>query len=371
MRVLRELAFIESDTMMDEEKKPHAIDLDEEKDEVVPFKYTITTWGVDYPVDGLVKRMAKEDIFIPTFQRAYVWTYTQACRFMESLLLGLPVPGIFLSKERDTNKLLVIDGQQRLRTLQWFYQGVFKKHQRAFQLQGVQKEFEGLTYETLRPEDRRRLDDALIRATIIRQDQPSEDDSSIYHIFERLNTGGTLLHPQEIRACLYHGPFNEMLNELNKNHSWRKVYAGGGTRMRDQELILRFLALKFNERAYSRPMKEFLNDYMGKNRKLNADSKETLSCAFSRAIEAINGTIGEMAFRPKGSVNAAVFDSVMVGVSNRLDKGEIREKEKVRERYDALLINPEFVQATTKSTADEENVKKRIELATTAFADIS
>ena len=122
-----------------------------------------------------------------------MWKFKEASRFIESLLLGLPVPGIFLSKEKETQKLLVIDGQQRLLTLLYFYDGIFQPTKREFALKDVQPQFEGAIYKSLPDEDRRRLDDSILHATIIKQDEPSEDDSSIYHIFERLNTGGTTL----------------------------------------------------------------------------------------------------------------------------------------------------------------------------------
>ena len=127
-------------------------------DVVIPFKYSITSYGADYPVDGLVKRLQNDDIIVPQFQRGYVWTWKQASRFVESLLLGLPVPGIFLSKEDETSKLLVIDGQQRLRSLQWYYEGTFRKTGHEFALRSVQSEFNGVTYKTLKSHDRRRLD---------------------------------------------------------------------------------------------------------------------------------------------------------------------------------------------------------------------
>jgi len=217
--------------------------VDEEAAEpFTPFQYAITSYGADYPVDGLVKRMASGGIFIPPFQRGYVWSLTHASKFIESLLLGLPVPGIFLSKEEPTQRLMVIDGQQRLRTLEYFYEGIFRPTGREFALQGVQPRFDGATYKRLADEDRRRLDDSILHATIVKQEQPSEDDSSIYYIFERLNTGGLLLHPQEIRAAIYHGPFNDLLKDLNADRSWRSIYGAESSRMRDQELILRFLA---------------------------------------------------------------------------------------------------------------------------------
>ena len=201
--------------MIQKAKTPIDNNLEEDSEENLPFKYAISSYGADYPVDSLVKRINNESIYVPSFQRGYVWKLQEASRFIESLLLGLPVPGIFLSKEKETQKLLVIDGQQRLLTLLYFYNGIFLPTKKEFTLINVQPQFQDVTYKSLLDEDRRRLDDSILHATIIKQDEPSEDDSSIYHVFERLNTGGTTLKPQEIRSCIYHGEFNELLHVLN------------------------------------------------------------------------------------------------------------------------------------------------------------
>ncbi len=185
----------ESDSTLCEDDEEKIEDPIEESSEVLPFTYSITSYGADYPVDAIVKRLDAKDIFIPPFQREYVWTFRQACRFIESLLLGLPVPGIFLAKEKDSQKLLVIDGHQRLKTLQYFYQVDFKDRGKGFSLKDVQTQFEGKNYKTLDSDYRIKLDDSIIHATVVKQDKPTEDNSSIYYIFERLNTGGSLLQP--------------------------------------------------------------------------------------------------------------------------------------------------------------------------------
>src|SRR5262249_49135718 len=158
------------------------------------------------------------------------------------------------------------DGQQRLRTLQYFYDGIFAESGKEFALRGVQSDFDGATYRKLDDDSRRLLDDAIIHATIVQQDKPSDDESSIYYIFERLNTGGVSLASQEIRAALYHGPFNNLLQQLNENSAWRAVFGPVNLRMRDQELILRFLAMFYEHDRYFWPLKTFLNTFMGKNR---------------------------------------------------------------------------------------------------------
>ena len=122
---------------------------DAENDLTVPvIRYDITSFGADYDVDGLVRRMKRKEIYAPKFQRGYVWKIKEGSRFIESLLLGLPVPGIFLAKESD-NKFLIIDGQQRLKTLQFFFAGYFnpkddEDKSQVFKLEEVQAPFNGL-----------------------------------------------------------------------------------------------------------------------------------------------------------------------------------------------------------------------------------
>ena len=334
-------------------------------------KYSISSYGADYTVDGLVKRIEECDIYVPQFQRGYVWNIVKASRLIESLLLGLPVPEVFFSRELETNKLLVIDGQQRLRTIQYFYNGIFMPDGKAFKLHGVQEEFEELTYESLEEEDRRRLDDSIIHATIVRQELPSDDDSSIYHIFERLNTGGVLLEPQEIRASIYHGEFNDLLIELNANEKWREIYGKTDDRMKDQENILRFFALYYNYEKYEKPMQEFLNKYMRRNKHLKIQSKTQLEYIFTKSIDIIYQCLGKEAFKPKKKLNAAVFDAVMVGAAKRLEKGELCDLEALKEKYESLLNEGVFISATSRGgTASADRVRNRITMAVKAFKDI-
>lgn len=339
-------------------------------EETLPFKYSITSYGADYPVDGLVRRIRDGSIYIPPFQRGFVWTLKQASRFVESLLLGLPVPGIFLSRDEDTQRLLVIDGQQRLRTLQYFYDGIFHKTKREFALKYTKGQYEGATYRLLSEEDRRKLDDSIIHATIVKQDEPSEDNSSIFNIFERLNTGGELLQAQEVRAAIYDGEFNTLIKQLNDNESWRALFGPVSNRMRDQEIILRFFALYYRSEEYEKPIKEFLNTYMADNRHLRQGTAEEMRRLFDDTVKTVNKYLGANAFRPRKAFIAAIFDAVMVGVARRLAKGKIQDREALVKQYEELLINGVFLDAVTSHTSDQDTVKARIKLATEAFADV-
>lgn len=344
--------------------------LGDENLSVAPIHFTMTSYGADYTVTDLVRKLRNEDIFVPPFQRNFVWSKNQSSRFIESLLLGLPVPGIFLSKEYETEKLLIIDGQQRLKTLLFFYDGLFKepgKEDIIFELSGVQDEYKGKIYKTLNERMRRRLDNAILHATIVKQDKPPEDDSSIYYLFERLNTGETSLEPQEIRACIYRGKFNELLKELNDYSAWRKLFGQYHNRMRDQELILRYFALYYEYPLYTEPMKGFMNDFMKKNIELKYRDRKRLISKFESATDIILEAIGEKAFKPRRALNAAVCDSVLVGVAKRLEKGSIEKPNSLRIRYERLMKDEEYVKSISATTGSFEKVRYRIETATRFF----
>jgi hypothetical protein len=340
----------------------------EDPDAAGQIEYQITSYGADFPIDGLVRRLGDGAILIPHFQRSYVWSQTKASRFIESLLMGLPVPGVFFAREADTGCQLVIDGQQRLKTLEYFYAGVFADSGREFKLRGLGSRFEGATYKSLAAEDRRRLDDYTIHATIVKQDEPSEDDTSVYHIFERLNTGGMQLVPQEIRACIYHGEFIELLANLNETEAWREMYGTASKRMRDRELILRFFALFDSAASYSRPMKDFLNRYCAAKRHVADEEVRRLSKLFEETIRKIHDSFGRAAFRPKRALNAGVFDSMMFGIARSLAAAENElTDDKVRRGIEALLGDKDYLMACQSRTTDEHNVELRLSHAEDAF----
>lgn len=350
-------------------------DVDESRDSV-PIRGALSSYGADYPVDGLVSRLTSGDIVIPTFdpqseaeiqtegfQRGFVWKKKQCDRFVESLLLGFPVPGIFLFKQ-DDGRLLVLDGQQRLRTIAAFYEGRLKG--KPFELENVQRELKSLTFESLSASQRRRLADSVIHATIIRQDAPGAPISGIYHIFERLNTGGTPLQPQEIRAALYHGGLLALIRELNENADWRSLIGAKSPRHKDQELILRFFAMKHQRGSYARPMKDFLNLYLDQNDSARPQRLRKLGDEFRAVVAALSASIGRTALRLERTVNAAFADSVMVGLSLRLDARPISPA-RIKSAIESLTSNAHFLTAVKRATSDEESVKVRMDLAIKAF----
>ena len=336
--------------------------------EEISYRYEITSYGADYPIDSIVKRIKDDVIFVPPFQRKFVWNINQSSKFVESLILGLPVPGIFLSKENKTGKLLIVDGQQRLMSLFSFYDGLFKG--KEFALVGLQSDLNGKTYKTLNSSDKIRLDDSILHATIVRQDEPNDEESSIYLIFERLNTGGKPLSPQEIRACIYYGQFNQFLNKLKDVPGWRKIFGPENERLKEQELILRFFALFYERDSYQKPLKGFLNKFMAKNRDFEKYKEDALAKLFTSTIEPFAKFLGNKAFRVGRVFNAAAFDAIMVGCAERVLNGPQIDEAQFLSVYSALIEDPVFIDNIRGGTSDENAVEARIKLAISQFAKI-
>ena len=338
-------------------------------DETVAVKqYTITGYGADFDVEGIVRRLQRGDIEIPKFQRAFVWSPKRSSRFIESLLMGLPVPGIFLYRDKGSQKLRVIDGQQRLMSLQFYFEGKFKDSNHEFTLKSLDSRFNGLAYNDLPDEDRRRLNDSIIHASIIQQEAPDDNGSSQYSIFERLNTTSTPLSPQEIRTAIYGGQFNKLILALNEFGAWRTLFGKRSTRKRDEELILRFMALYYRYDQYQPPMKGFLNQFMCDNRDLEEYAESEIRSLFQDTVNIILEKLGDKAFKPERALNAALLDSLMVGIARRHDKGPINTE--IKQEYNCLLRNDEFRDSIYARTAHLDNVRRRIQLATEAFVSV-
>ncbi len=334
-----------------------------------PSHYEIVSYPADYTLEGLLSKWKKRQLRIPGFQRKFVWTQRQASRLIESFLLGLPVPGIFLYADPETGEQQVIDGQQRLMSVVTFFDGEFKNanmtNARLFRLVGLGdgSPYNNLTAKELEaqhPAKFAKLNDAVMRAIVIKQLDP-DDATSIYHIFERLNTGGSPLLGQEIRNCVYHGRLNELLNRLNEDENWRKIIGKSvaDARMRDVEMILRFVALYFFGGEYKKPMKDFLSTAMKKKRNLPKVEADDLESTFRRTCDQIVSALGQNPFHLTRGMNPAVFDAVFTTVAHH--SGELPSN--FKSRCNALMQGDEFKSKASYRTTDVEAVARRLELA--------
>jgi hypothetical protein len=377
---------------MTEEQPPEAINDEAEESvelyeaeqqdllEVEPVSQPVTYSGQDFDVEGLVRRMAKGDILVPTFgheddrittagfQRSFVWTRPQMDRFIESLLLGYPIPGIFLVRQAD-RRYLVLDGQQRLRTLAHFYSGEYGG--REFSLSNVTEHLKGLTYKNMSESQRRLLDNTFFQTTIVDTDGSRESLEVVYQIFERLNSGGTQLTPHEIRVALYAGPFIDFLEKLNQDANWRAIYGKRSPRLRDQELVLRILAFYSVAPTYRPPLKTFLNDFASEHRYLQRLNHEQLEASFRQASSLIAAAGGRWAVRYQSSqVNAALTEALFVGLMRRLDFEQDIEAADVVSAISDIHNNENLEPVISRATANEESVRTRLEIATKRFAAV-
>ena len=188
------------------------------------------------------------------FKEDYVWKVEEASKFIESLIIGFPTPSIFLAKEKNSQRYVVVDGQQRLKTLLYFCQGTFPNGKK-FNLQEVLDNLDGLNFEQLPLFEKRSFLNATIHCIIISDNYKME---GMYYVFERLNTTGNPLTPQEIRNAIYRGSLSKLLEDLSNDTSWQKLYSEEDVRLFGQELILRFFRIALFKRILFWKHRQFL-----------------------------------------------------------------------------------------------------------------
>jgi len=336
--------------------------------DAIPASYEVITYPADFTLEGLVSKFKKGTMTVPGFQRNFVWNIKQASRLIESFLLGLPVPAIFLFTDDAKNEQLVIDGQQRLMTVVYFLDGYFGEadtngKRKVFKLTGLNENspYHNKTYHDLEETNQsafNKLNDSVLRAFVVKQITPN-GNTSVYHIFERLNTGGTQLVGQEIRNCVYHGSFNDLLCRLNEYGNWRSIFGNElpHKRQKDVELILRFFAFFENGENYSRPIKDFMSTYMCKNQDISVEKATKFESLFKSTCDRIIEILGEKPFHIWSGLNVAAFDSAFTTLAKN------GFKEDLCERFEALKADDDFVKGVRGATADESIVESRMNLA--------
>ncbi len=326
--------------------------------------YEIASYPSDYTLSVLEEMWNNKDIVIPPFQRKFVWTIKQSSLLIESLLMGLPVPQAFFYVDPE-NRNLVIDGLQRIMSVVYFFDGYFGEEtyqgkKTVFRLTGLSDKspYARKTFAELSDSDKRKLRSRPLRVINVKQLGPKDDNTSAYHIFERLNTGGTPLTAQEIRHCVFHGPIVKELSKINENTAWRKIIGKAplDKHQKDIELILRALAIATRADKYEKPMKEFLNVTMKRHRLADSAEAKEFFKKFPQVCEIVFSKLGEKPFNIKAKINASALDSVMGTLMSIAD--EIPDD--LPKRYAALLADPEFTNTLSLSTSDASVVKQRL-----------
>ena len=371
-------------------------DYAEESDEIEIHEYDITASPNDFNVLTIYNFIESGAVRIPGFQRNYVWDISRASKLIESLLLGIPVPQIFLY-ETDRNQFLVIDGQQRLMSIYYFIKQRFPRKDKRAELRSIfdeqgkipddilhddryfenfrlklpqisnnQNQFKGLSYATL-GNYKTQFDMRVIRNVIIKQNAPQGDDSAMYEVFNRLNTGGINLKPQEIRTSMYHSPFYEMLNKANSRPEWRRLLANQeqDIHMKDVEILLRAFAMLVDGDNYAPSMIKFLNQFSRKCKNQTPEQIKFLSDLMDSFLNACTN-LPENAFFNKKSrrFHIALFEAAFTATCrNALQERRMLNGIVDNARLQALENDPTFLDALKEGTTQTKNVKIRIERA--------
>lgn len=316
----------------------------------------------------LVRMYADGQLVIaPGFQREVVWNNSAQTRFIDSIIKQLPIPSMCLSLDYKTQTWQVIDGLQRISTIIRF---LSEGSWRLSRLEDVRPEIAGAMVSDFSSDNpsllklRRIVENATLPINVLRCDFSQESHRRyIFEIFHRLNTGGRALTNQEIRNCIYRGPLNDLLNELNQNSDWlhvSRLKEPHGKRYRGQEMILRLFAFSDKYEEYTGRLARFLNDYMDSKANMDAIEVEEKRGKFLYLVSRLNSEMGDIA-RAK---SLTLFEAFLVGCWRNIDYLKDMPEGMVRSLFNDLANRPEFSsESLSEGLAAREKMINRMQVA--------
>lgn len=314
----------------------------------------------DFPLSTIREMFADGDIIPqPDYQRDYVMDNKRASKLVESLLMGIPIPTVYLCEEND-GTYSVIDGQQRMTSFVRYLNN-------DFALKGLEEllELNGKKFRDLDKIYQRTLKSSSLNSIILTK----ESQELKYEIFARLNQGSLKLKPQELRNCIYRGSFNNLLESIAENNKLLRILFQEENRRKNyQEYILRFFALR-NYLEYSSSMTKTMNDYMLKHQ--NDDEKEIDAAKklFSKTIDIVKQIFGDTAFcvydRTKQDFvrkfSGPVYDSIIIACSYFDNHDLILHADEIRKQVlEIRKNNVEYQDFTYAATGSKNRVIGRI-----------
>lgn len=302
----------------------------------------------------------------PEFQRASdVWSQVKKSRLIESVLLGLPLPSFYFSEDPETNKLLVVDGLQRLCAFSDFC--ITKK----LKLKGMQflTRLEGWTYDKLDRTQIRRIKSLKVTLNTLRKNTPQRVKLVI---FQRVNTAGVPLTPQEMRNALYQKKATDLLKEMAKLDSFRKATGGKipSKRMTDCDFANRFVAFYLYRKEYDGNLDEFMGDALENINKMSQQEIDSIHDTFDRSMKICYKLLGNTAFkRPDPQkpnsflkTNKAIFEVLSVSIAQLSENEQeilVQRKARFQNEIYSLFMNEDFIKSITSGTAKTPQVEYR------------
>lgn len=316
-------------------------------------------------IDSIIKRIQNDELeFDSSFQRkSGLWNVKQKSQLIESIFLKIPLPAFYFDAS-DDDKWQIIDGLQRIGTLKEYV--VEKK----FGLNGMEflKDLNGLAFDDLPRALQRRIEETNLNAYLV---NPSTPKNVKFNIFKRINTGGLVLEPQEIRNALYQGQATQFILEMSRIEEFiiATDHSIKTDRMLDREFCVRYIAFTQLELGkYNGNLEEFLNNAMEYLSKITEEHYKEIKEDFIRTMKACTNIFGRFAFRRlntesrRGPVNKALFEvwSIIISKMDNESINElIRNRGEIIEKFTKLCDDYEFQNAIR--AADKNSVKTRID----------
>lgn len=329
-------------------------------------------------LDNIIKRLKENEIDLaPEFQRSMdLWEPKKQSQLIESILINFPLPAFYFDGT-DKNKWLVVDGLQRLTTIKNF---VVNKSLRLTGLEFLDK-LDKCSFDELPRALQRQIEEAQIVAYII---NPGTPDEVKFNIFKRINTGGLVLQPQEIRHALNQGEPARLIAELANFKEFKEAteFVIPSSRMLDREFITRFVSFYINNpNDYKPDLDTFLNKSMGDINKLSKEQKEKLKADFKKAMILSQKILNRFAFRKvfnvnerRKPINKALFEVWSVSLAKLSDEQQkiiaLYPKKVLRSFVRLMNTDIQFVPSITSATGDKTRVAYRFNVIQKLLQDI-
>ncbi|WP_444896511.1 DUF262 domain-containing protein [Microbulbifer sp. SSSA005] len=341
--------------------------------EILNGRNSLSADRLDMSFGELMNMYSNGELVIdPEFQRLFRWDSYQKTRFIESILLGIPIPSIFVAEDSD-GKWEIVDGLQRLSTILSFF-GMLKhtpeKNNWEMIPGDVVGSLEGLKIAELPTKFQLNLKRSVCRIEVVRWD--SNYDMR-YELFNRLNTGGTPLAEQEIRNCIFRGispEFTNLIKDLAVNQTFQTIIQPT-QKQKDElymdELVLRFFSLFKNSQGIQKNLQEHMTEYMRLATKGAVEYGEKINI-FNRVVEVVRPLGRNVLNGLNGQLSTSLYDGVFNGVAENIDYYETVSQEKLEEVIQSLKSDEAFKQATGTASNYKERTKKRIKRALEIFS---
>jgi hypothetical protein len=311
----------------------------------------------------------------PPFQREKVWQPKDFTRFIDSLIKQLPIPSMCFSLDYKTQEWQVIDGLQRMSSIIKFLED---KNWRFSRLDDVDPRISGLSSKEIQDVDSKfyelyeRVENLSLPITVLRCDLSKKSHNNyLFTIFHRLNTGGTKLNNQEIRNCIYGGPFNDKLKEWNESEGWKiinNIKEDRQYRFATVELILRLFAFFDNLPNYTGKLARFLNEYMSDNKDPGEDFLAEKEILFNRIVAVLTNGISHNLLHES---SLTILEAITYACAKNIDALEQKQPDQISQAFSDLKATEEFSAESLKGgLSAKEKVQTRLKKAQEIFGNI-